>query len=541
MALAAAASPSVAAAQETATPVASSSPSPSPSPPAPLSPAPAPSAPSAPLTVDRTQAAILPGATLLVAVAGGSGTIGVRSSGPSVDASFDPSSHTLALAGRAPGRAVVTVFDEAGGSASIDVLVAPPAGVVPAAVTVELGGTVSPRFAAEKIRAAIAAAAQLRPGARLEVSGSTPPAPLQPGGSFDAVARVHLDGASAYVDADGATSVHVSVVSLAQIDPAFLFYSDDPEKLSADTDGVLYRGTLEPGTPARLYFYHVADASTHGLYLALRATGGDARLDLLGAAAGPTNAFAYVGHVSTLRYLLERAAGESAIVSAAVDAPYLMRLGNADERPGELIAGAFDLAILDGGPVEVDVVSTDGLRDPADLLAQPELPGDGHGRRGEFDLRAVPPIALALTAGTPDPQPVDVGEAILPNLRPGGRALGGDYGVLRDVSLTLSDPGPDPATVYLYEQPGGAGGSTSTIWFAGDPAPTELPCVIRPNRYAIKAFSLAPGATQTVSAQYMTDGASTFPLDFGLTAVPPSPLPGPSSPDACNPRPEPSP
>ena len=79
------------------------------------------------------------------------------------------------------------------------------------------------------------------------------------------------------------------------------------------------------------------------------------------------------------------------------------------------------------------------------------------------------------------------------------------------------------------------------MWFTGDPAPTEVACVKVPtNRYAVRAFQLAPGESTTVTGEYMTDGTSFFPLAFGLTATPPSPPPGPYSPDACTSKTPPS-
>ena len=112
----------------------------------------------------------------------------------------------------------------------------------------------------------------------------------------------------------------------------------------------------------------------------------------------------------------------------------------------------------------------------------------------------------------------------------------GDYGLIRSVTLALSNPGGTPQALYLYEQPT-AGFVTTTLWFTGDPRPTEVPCVHDPaNRYQVRSFALDAGASLSITGEYMTDGASSYPLSFGLTAVPPSPPPGPYSPDACNPR-----
>ena len=173
--------------------------------------------------------------------------------------------------------------------------------------------------------------------------------------------------------------------------------------------------------------------------------------------------------------------------------------------------------------------AVDGATDPSGLLSQPELRGDGHGRRGEYGLVAVPPLALSYVVGGGEPIPFAVGYPVVPNLFPGGRALGGDYGVLRAVALRLTNPSSIPQSVSLYEMLGntGGGGTTTTIWFTGDAAPTQVACIrTMQKRYLVKEFTLGPGEIRTVTGEYMTDGTSSFPLFFGLTrTVPPVPEP----------------
>jgi hypothetical protein len=269
---------------------------------------------------------------------------------------------------------------------------------------------------------------------------------------------------------------------------------------------------------------------------------------VLGAAAGPSDAFPYVGHLSTLRYLLEHASQESDIVTVAPGLPYLLPLGAGTMLPGQLIASIDDLRVLSGGPVQAMIVAASANVDPATLLAQPEHPTDGHFRRGEFSLANVPPLALAYTVGGAEPQPFTVGvryyangQPAFPNLRPdinaaaGQRApLAGDYGVLRPVSLQITNPSATAQNVYLYEQPVANGGVTTTIWFTGDPAPTEVRCVSDPSqRTLVKGFGVAPGQTVNVTGTYMTDGTSFYPLAFGLTSTEPPAAPV----NGCGPKP----
>jgi hypothetical protein len=520
------------------------SPSASPSPfatPSSSSPSPGASAlPQVPIRVDHARVGVVPGATVTVGVSGGAGPIAAQASFDGTLVRYDAFARTLSITGRAFGRGTVTLSDAAGDTATVTVLVAPPAGVVPADAIVELAGNVNGQFAAARIRATIAQAAQLQPGATLDVGGVTA-GDLRPGQALEARANVVLRGNDQYVDQTGTTNVHVRVDALPQLEPSVLFYSDDPERLGALDDGVLFRGTIDATRPARAYVYHVSDSANRRLYLALQPTTSAARVQVLGAVAGPSDAFAYVGHTGTMRYMLERTSQESFIASVLPAVPYLMPLGAGAMLPGTLINAIYDLRVLDGAPVNVLVVAASNGVDPATLLAQPEHSTDAHYRRGEFSLANVPPLALSYTAGAPEPPPFAAGvryyangQPAFPNLRPGDvatagqrAALAGDYGVLRNVSLQFANPTPSPQNVYLYEQPGATGGGvTTTIWFTGDAAPTQVRCVSDPSqRYLVKGFGIAPGQTLNVTGTYMTDGTSFLPLYFGLTATPPQPPP----------------
>ncbi len=491
-----------------------------------------------PIRADRARVGIRPGEAVVVHLSGGVGDLVSTPSFAGIQVTSDASGRVLTISGVANGRGTIAVTDAAGDSTTIAVLVAPAAGVVPVDVTVELAGTDSPQFVNARVGDAVAQVAQLQPGATVSVAPFAT-APLHPGDVLDTQARVALHGNDAFVDRNGTTSVHVHVTPLPRINPVVLFYSDDPEQLGALDDGVLFRGAIDAARPARVYAYHVSDAARR-LYLVLTAPAGTSHVQVLGAAAGPTDAFSYAGHVATVRYLLEHASQESVVETVLSAAPVVVPLGAGVMQSGQLIAATYDLKVLDGGSVDVLVVAAATGVDPTTLLSQPEHPSDDHYRRGEFSLANVAPIAMSYTAGQPEPDPFTVGvryfangTAAFPNLRAdinaaaGQRAaLAGDYGVLRNVSLQLGNPTPSPQNVYFYEQPGANGGVTTTIWFDGDPAPTEVRCVSDPSqRYLVRGFGLAPGQTLSVTGTYMTDGTSILPLSFGLTATEPPPAP----------------
>ncbi len=518
-----------------------------------------------PIHVDRSRVGVVPGATVVVHVSGGTGPLTVSPSFSGADADYDPIARTLTITGRTNGRGTITIADTSGDSATVNVLVGPPAGVVPNDVTLSLANTASPQFVSGRLADAIAQVAQLRPGATAGVNathllqendaqyaGGAPLGPLHAGDMAIVSASVTLHGNDQSVDVSGTTTAHIAVASLPQLDPIVLFYSDDPETLGALDDGVLFHGTIDVTRPARVYAYHVDGAGPRRqLYLALAPTTGASQVQVLGAAAGPSDAFPYVGHVSTLRYMLEHASQESFVATVAPGAPYLLPLGAGPMLPAQLDAAIYDVRVLDGPGVDVSVVAASSGVDPAQFLGQPEHPSDGHYRRGEFALTNVPPIALTFAAGGPEPQPFAVGvryfangQPAFPNLRAadvaaaGQRApLAGDYGVLRNVALQLSNPTATPQNVYLYEQPGANGGVTTTMWFTGDPAPTQVKCVSDPSqRYLVKGWGLAPGQTLSVTGQYMTDGTSFYPLMFGLTSTQPQDAPN----NGCGPKPGPT-
>jgi hypothetical protein len=482
------------------------------------------------ISVDRARAGIPLGTSLTINVAGTTGPLTIQVPYDGLDASYDPHTRRLLVTGRTAGSGNIVLTDRNGNTATIAVLVAPPAGAVPTDVDVALAGTVSAPFVTARIRDAIDRAVARQPGTLLDVHGLTIPNALAPGDKLEAQAGVTIEGRGAFVDVAGRTNLHVHVDVVPALVPSTLFYSDDPEYVGAQVSGVLFRGTIDTQTPARLFAYHVADSGPRQMTLALRAAAG-ARVQILGTISGASPAYAYIGQQSSARYLAEHASGESAIVTVLPNTPYLIPLGSM--QPGDLIEAILDLHVIDGGPLEVDLVTNPaGASLPS--FDGDELTGDSHGRRGVFTLTGISPLALTFSTGTPEPTPISVGDASVPNLRVAGRALGGDYGVVRPFTLHLANTTAAPLSVYLYELTSGSGGATATFWFDGDGNATLVPCIDDPAQpHLIKAFALAAGENRTVTGTFMTDGAGSYPIHFGLSATAPLPVPA----NACAPTP----
>ncbi|MBC5801161.1 MAG: hypothetical protein GIX03_10850 [Candidatus Eremiobacteraeota bacterium] len=490
------------------------------------------------LVLAKTRVQLNVGAsTAPIGIVGGVPPLRAALSAPIADVRLDPANNTVVLRGSMNGTATLTVTDASGDTVTASVLVGPNAGFAPTDVTIALTGNPTDDFAQAQMHAALLRAVQPLPGAVVVPGSAQLPASLAPGERIDAPVRFHVDGKDRYVDVDGIATAHLSIATPTPIPPTVLFYSDDPEELTQD--GVLFRGTLTRERPVRLYYYHQTKVPNESVVIALDTPAGAARVNVIGRGAGPNPAVMYVGQTATYRYLDDHARSAGVDLDVPIGTPLLIFTADTAMKTGDLIAGALDLALTDGSPVRVSVVALSPEAQLATLLGSDELLSDGKQRRGSYDIAQPLVLALAYAAGAPDPPAVTVGggDPPIPNLRPGGRSLAGDYGVLRNVNLSITNPTQAPATVYLYEKPIGYP-VTTTINFTGDPSPTRLQCAKQPERYLVRAFNVPANGNATISGTYMTDGGSTYPLDFGLTSTPPSPLPvSMTAPDGCFPKP----
>lgn len=483
-------------------------------------------APVSAIRLDRSRVGIVPGSTETVHVFGAAGQVVVTASFGGVSARYDAPARALSLTGVARGSGTVSLVDAHGASASVAVLVAPPAGSVPADVAVELAGNVTPAFVAARVRDAVAQRSALQPGTEVKIRGLD--ALAQPSAAGQAVTvpiEVGLDGKGTFVNVTSKANLRLQIdPPPPPVAPQTLLYSDSPEYVAAD--GVLFRSVTPavPGRPVRLYLYHVAMTDARSFALLLRTRGTAARVALTGTAATPSTKYLCAGHRATADYLRERRRGESVVASVAHDRPFVLPL-QGELHARQLLAAAYDVAVLDGGAVEVEVVSTSRGVDPLSVAGDPEMPEDRSRRKGEFSLAAVRPLDLELRAGSADDEPsVDVGLGSsegtpeFTNLRAGPRFFPGDYGIVRPVRLHLVNVTDVAQPVYLYEVPLNRALST-TFWFDGDAEPTEVPAVGDPNqRYLVKSFNLAPHEDRTVTGEYMTDGGSNYTAEYGLTS-----------------------
>jgi hypothetical protein len=248
-------------------------------------------------------------------------------------------------------------------------------------------------------------------------------------------------------------------------------------------------------------------------------------VQLLGDATGPSGDVICVAHVATRTYLGQRRAPVGIAALATPDAPVVVRLNRRPMPPGTLVAAALDLDV-DDGAVDAFVVAAPDRATALTLVGGTELPGDGHRRRGEYDLTQLRVRSLSYVVGQAEPSVMSLGwpdldrPDVLP-LRPDETPLAGEYGIARPLMFTLSNPTATPHTVYLYLSPSN-GTDTLTMAFDDLDAPIEVPRVTDAGTaYAVRAFSLSPNQQLNVPATFMSDGGSWYPLLLGLSETPP--------------------
>ncbi|MDQ2859035.1 MAG: hypothetical protein M3R53_10345 [Candidatus Eremiobacteraeota bacterium] len=413
----------------------------------------------------------------------------------------------------------------------------PPAGVIPAALSLDVTGSpvADSAFLDERIRAELDR--QIRPTLRFGAGvsyGPIVPWPLLPlalGTRAAVNVTVTISGSDTGSAVTGVTTVTLNSAAVAPTEPSTLFLSDDPEYLLSE--GLVFRGDVDAARPARLYYYHSNIGPPRDLDIVLTSAI-TARVHLIQSEAGPDLDVMSVGHFVTRDFLQYERANEGTVVNVVPGVPFVVR--HAVMLHGELVAGAVDVAIVSGGPVAVSVVASPAGSRPGEYVSGPRVAFDGHHRHGAFALGGYGTIAAAYTVGGPPIAAKFGGRVPTPdNLDPADDGHDyGDYGVIRRITFTLNNPTDDTHRVYLYAKPLGGAMRGS---FVVDGQLKEVDCVRVPQQYGIMTYEMPPHSTGASTTDTMTDGGSNYPLEFGVTDTQPLPVAPPAgSAESCRPN-----
>jgi hypothetical protein len=421
-------------------------------------------------------------------------------------------------------------------SASPGPAVLPPAGIIPANISLDITGApfADPRFLFVQIRDALDRQIRptLRPNAGIRY-GTFNPWPLVPLASGERTAvnvTVTIVGDLLTSTVTGITTVTLNSTVVPAARPTVLFLSDDPEYLRGE--GLIFRGEVG-NRPTRLYYYHSNVGSPRNVDVVLTAAT-PSRVHLVHSHAGPDPDVLAVGHSVSRDYLLNQQSNAGIVVDLVPGKPFIVRHGLMLQ--GEVVAGTVDMNVLEGGPIVVSVIGAAAGSRPEQYLDGPQQPYDGHNRRGRFNLDGFGALEATYTAGgldvavqyglrTPSPANLDPDDS--------GRDYG-DYGVLHKITFTLVNPTDVPRVVYFYKKPLGGPVRSS---FLVDGELKEIGCARLPRRYLVATYLLPPRSTSASIILTMTDGGAYYPLEFGVSEAPPLPKTEPvGSPDGCSPR-----
>lgn len=482
--------------------------------PVPAASAPATAPPTAPPTpppiiVEPPSAGVSPGGTISLRVESVLGQIAVTVADPAiVDATVDQVARTIAVQGKVLGATTLTVSDSRGLTRVVPVRVAFPAGSVADAALLRItGDPATPYFIKEQAALAAAQQSRARPGATILSS----PDSVTFNGTLNVDDTTTVDvpviiQGEGYFTVSGTTHVRVQNVAYPRIHPGSLLVSDYPETLKEN--GVLFNADLAPDQASRFLYYHYNPPGQPDRRIVLRVDNPapvPAVVQFTSGAAGPGPYEMAVGHLSTQRFLVRLAQNEGTVVTI----PPLSSANLVDQAlPAKsVISNLMQLREVEGAPLKLTLFAQDATESadatPSSLAL---LEGDRPHARGVYQ---VPEFYFDYSYETNGPDlAVTIGQIPLPNLRE-GQALGGDYGVLQQITIRMVNPDRRPAHVALYANPRG-GRATGT--FLIDRVLVQAHALPAFSNYKLREYTIPANGYASTTIVTMPEGGSSYPL-----------------------------
>jgi hypothetical protein len=230
-------------------------------------------------------------------------------------------------------------------------------------------------------------------------------------------------------------------------------------------------------------------------------------------AAGPTWDTVMVGHRATARYVQNFRQEAGTIVALA---PHTRRTILSERVPEKLaVSGLYGLRLLTPASrdrVRVEVVADDAATAPVE--APPELAerplSDHVYTQTRKEVHARFEVGGNWTF-------ISVGKKAVHN-QDQSKRLDGNYGILYDIALELSNPTDEERVVSLSLSPD-AGAAMGV--FVIDGALVEAPSVTPPTEAPLASFRLRAGEHRTVPIQTIPVGGSNYPISLVVRAAAP--------------------
>lgn len=434
-----------------------------------------------------------------------------------VRAIFNPLGRTIDLWGLHAGTTTVTATDSFGLTATIAVTVQAYAGKAYDSTSVTItGDPASANYVAEAAADAAQLVAYAEPGARVIADPTMVRGNVELAADNAVKVTVPLTisgpGYSTYQK-----NVSVLVRNLAQpgIPPKNLLVSDFPETIVEN--GTLFYSDVTFDSPARLLYYHYANASAEPRRVVVKAQNNgidSSELAMLSGIAGPNPNILSIGHESTKRFLVNEATNQGRVF----EVPPRATVNIVDQLlpPGTLVSGLMQLRVISGSAIRVAVVVQDASEVPVGPISDTLLSSAVKHARGVY---SVPDFSYDLSYSIgDDPVQLLIGKLPLPNLV-SGEVLGGDYGVKQSATVTLLNPTPSDAHVGMWFEPRG-GRATGTFLINGElvqlhPVDFGQPALVR-------GFTVPAHGYQRIDLVTMPEGGSSYPVQVLFSSMPPA-------------------
>ncbi len=430
-----------------------------------------------------------------------SGPVAAVSSDPSLlSCAVQPGQRKVWVQGQAPGSAYVNLTV---GSASCRIPVAVKywAAHMPRQVTCKMSGRNVPQEIEEQaVLNAVLAHTKSRPGAVIQVR--------RLGRSGEQWSAVLVAQGKGYLPVKQEVAVKTEWAAAPQRPIATTIISNAPE--TAAGPGLLLREPLPSGRGVRLLWHH-RNGSTRPLRLVCRIanpTTQPARVHLFAAHAGPGSDEIYVGHVAVRQFWIQWDAGWGYV--ADIPPASAWNFYQREFLPQQVLSGIAQLLVLSAEGLVVETMIEEAAVMPQFMEA---VSGDMAARHDLFSFPAAKLLELHHTCGSAWTFH-HIGKA--PSRNEHDVELAGDYGVLQDIRIELTNPRSQPAAVELAVQ--ASGGAARAIFKVE--GLTKESGLLRPNEeWVLERVTVPAGRSRTVRVLTIPQAGSNYPLTLIVRTI----------------------
>ena len=431
------------------------------------------------------------------------GPVSVLTEAACVGATYEAKKKAVRVVGYDVGRTELVVSDDRS-SLRVPIRSAKYAARLIGSAAASVTGDPAPADAIRRaVEATVAAELQLEPGVWASIGARVESIPPLHPGSF-ATVPVHVSASGPdYLPyrQSSVVTVHNEAVPMAPVD--VLMVSNSPERLMSH--GLWFEGSLKDYRSARLLYHHVNSTGAPSDLVIEAVNLGDrtGRLHLIAGKGGPSRDESWAGHKGAREFLGNRAAGIgwTAPVPPGKGVPLFVQ----HITPGATASGIIEIRALGPGDFRLRCYLSPPRSTWLPYRLKSYSPSPFLGRwhypkpRREIDASYVVGREWAF---------VSIGDRAIAGIEEGDE-LAGDYGVIYDIAIELSNPTAEPAPVEIFMEPGG-GTARGTVIVDGRFVETSM--LRRDSESSVARYTLAPGEVRTVRIETMPQGGSNYPV-----------------------------